>query len=818
MSNSVQPNLKATFAAIMADTATLEKRAVKEGRLVREPLKPFSSVRVPMKTVTDFVKMHIPALTFQPSLVHPGGGKLVTVVYPSLCVGVTKLVWSSLCEKFKSRPDELARIQDLIDATVSTNGTIMSVLTRMSKTLPALAFDIQYTQELADYVDRWLPMRLQDEPGDPDFTHPMFTINRSAEAGMPFKARGGLQLCGNKEISLEAHALAQQYICLLKQPDALSVKSNGAFIKYMTAHPLEFTYVLKRKFERVKRCEADVKARPYFVAPYALKLLFKWVGHYAIQQSIGFWETIDGQVVSASAYRFSWSSGGAERILQWARSFAEKAQVQNKLVFGAISFGDDQLWVFCFPDGSMVFVAPDVFAMDANIPGAIPRREMGRHIAGFKSRPSDLYHHVCMILSEHSTRFRVIVHGALVVVKQLGENSGVVMTTQMDIHMSVITQYHVNRMVACFNEAKSANFDTMLAAIPKVVKAKTGCVFKPETMVPYHTHIDKLRVLPLSFLGYVVVFDERLGKSYPVPKDLDKCWASAAIPSAPLNDEKTIAVLMSRLYGLLLSGYCFNPDFNSFARNLFDFCKKQGVMPTTVTDVSELVCGFDIKMTELIGEYPFPLTPHQTILFYTLGPKAVGDKQYAKFVTDLDQNTEEIDASIVASPIAPEFAQELTVDILYPKAIPPSKVGRLIGRPRRPPLRRGVAGTPGSSAAFKEKGSRVGAGAPSRGEDHGEFSDADVPDEVGVRERTVQQEVEADEEKFSQMLQALSDRELERREEEGEDLYQSGEEDEDPYYMGEFSAAGETEMSRAGGQSEVAGLKIMKLSTKEKTN
>jgi len=740
----------------------------------------------------------ISSFQIQPSLVFPKqktiptsvdrAGKIVKFSYPTVMASVTHIVWS--CIQSKIEEPRLSVINGLINSTISTNNTTVSSLVRQKAQLPSSEFPLRIDEEETDYLCAKLPIREIDTLITlPDFTDSaIFDIVPSSDAGMPEMAYDASAKCGNNEVYLRTIALTNKYLGMLNKPDALNPGVHGNFLVYMKQNPLEFTYIMKRKFERIKRSDFDIKCRTYFVAPYALKLLFKWVSYYVRNQSINFLDVdIDGKSLhSVSAYRFSWSNGGADKVMEWIYSHKSESRKSGLMMFDAIVFGDDQLWSFTFPDGVVVVTAPDIVGMDMHVSSKVGQIELSRHFNSFKVRPSHAYSNVCKLLAAHAFRQRVLVSGSIVVTKLFGLISGIPLTTQLDIAAAVIAQRLVTTQTKMFNVGYNSNrpnnycgnnvkFDDFLGSEfcnPLKIKtsifgmfpSKTGFTIKPETrgyQVFTPSSEDDHLDLDLKFLGYKVKFDKEFKHYYPVPDDLEKCWSSLALPSAPVPKGAGNDLLLSRIYGILLSGGVFNPEFAKFASELFEYVKLNGGQLKSV-DVSSLTIELS-DIAKLVALHPSPLTERETKLFYMFGEV---DKELSQEpVSNVSDDTTSYEI----------LSTDLSVPHQFAPPIPASKIGQKLPAPK---LVRLPAEKKKSMRVVKEK----------RGIDRQHHNDNDLLDEeaeidasddihLTPEELRIQQLEEEYMKKVAALDIDLADAEEKKFDEFGEDEYDLGDYD-----------------------------------------
>jgi hypothetical protein len=651
----------------------------------RVPLKPVVNPQIMDKDVKDLVSQ-IRCFEIVPSLVG-SNNKVLKFSYPTVSVGVTHLAWSYIRDHIPVEEQE--KIFDHIDSVVSTNTTILAALVRIRDKMPSTEHFVKITDGNLDYVSEHLPVRaLLELPTTIDFSRAdIFDIVPSADAGMPFMATNRSAKCGDARVYKSALDLALKYIKMLDSPDAFDTSKIGNFLSYMKQRPHEFTFLLKRKFERISRTDYNTKVRSYFVVPYALKLLFKWVSYYVRQQNVGFWEDPS----SASAYQFCWSSGGADKLVKWILKDSLRSIELNQIVFNAICFGDDQLWTFAMPTGEVIVCAPDYVAMDMHVASIVGKLELGRHLGGIRQQGvvPVLYKNVSALLARMAFTQNVWVNGALVVNKKFGLVSGVPLTTQFDMYASVLTHQVVKTQVMLYNVGRKPGgspgfppgiIEKILSRSSEMIQKLYGLTIKPETLKFQSFEFGDTMRLP--FLGYILWYDEKHRAYYPIPADLNKCWSSVALPSSPLNGDKAVAVLAARIYGLLLSGYCFNATFDAYARELFSYIKKQ-TNSLVEPEINELILPKS-EFREFIERHPFPPTIEEIKQFY-LGSAYTPPKS--------EPPTMEV------SP-GPDFDLELPA--VRPRIIGMAQVGQQLAAPKVAPK-----STPIRTLAKRSRGKQV---------------------------------------------------------------------------------------------------------------
>jgi hypothetical protein len=550
-------------------------------------------------------------------------------VDPPSNVGVMERVWNFIRGYWKDNDNYQEIVYDKIDDMCSSNNTIVGCLKNIMNKMPPhlrtgeIFLNKDYKLYMRDYVNTHLPCK--DIEGDittfdmmRDKDLGIFDVVPGSDAGFPFAAHTKNPMEHPKSndnlVFKRAMILAQKYATLLASDHAFDENRKDSFVDYMKRNPLEFTYLMKRKFERQQRDKFNEKVRSYYVCPLALKLLFKWVSFYMLKQSTNFTEDVN----SSSAYKFSFAYGGADKLMKWARSKVAQAVKLNTIIFHALCFGDDNLWVFSLPDGRIVVYFPDFEAMDMRTPSVIGPAELFRHRSGIEKygrKYSKQYENICKLLSVSAFDQNVLVHRAIRVHKTGGLISGIPATTLFSIHASVLSQYFVSDVVDQINNVRNRSakkpavdggvVTKIVDTAVRMIKSVLGMTIKPATLTP-QVIVDDITGFSKPFLGYIIEYSAHKKHFYPVPADLDKCWGSLALPSSPIGGDKQDGVLMARIYGLLLSGATFNDGFDGLARALYaDVVKTGGVISRLEMD--ELVMDRSESTSFLIAHPTPPL-------------------------------------------------------------------------------------------------------------------------------------------------------------------------------------------------------------------
>jgi len=337
------------------------------------------------------------------------------------------------------------------------------------------------------------------------------------------------------------------------------------------------TFVLKRKEEVKERDDFLKSCRPYGVQPLPIRFIGKYVMNVLESYLLNFTE--DPECISA--YRFSVHHGGGERIMDWFQYHISKWK-NGSFYFFSLGYGDDQLWCFIFPDGSMVVLGPDVIAMDLNTLRTAGVRFMQYVPYSAPSLPQTFLN-ALMFTTILAYSHDVHVGGSMVVHKDDSLFSGVPGTTVRNIYSSAEIQSIVARRFLVNKPCKDM-FGEWLKSVLDTVHVELGFTFKGfakvkgdvnmlvkdlGSLAQYFERAQQVLEIGCSvpFLQHVVVPHE---KTYLcVPADMSKFGAKLVLPGETPNQVKHGVFQMQRLVGLTFAGAWYHGEFYEFMRDYF---------------------------------------------------------------------------------------------------------------------------------------------------------------------------------------------------------------------------------------------------------
>jgi hypothetical protein len=562
-----------------------------------------------------------------------GKDDIIKMTYACNVVTADKVVISDLNTTKIFTQEEFDKIVKEIDDHISTNNSVLSSVQRLVDKMPKVAPVV----DVARYknVLEQLPLRTMfpdfNEHTRFDLDDEMFSdINPKADAGLPYMSRKSTPNAKCDQLTiLEAEAKAHIILDMLNVPDALTNK-DSKFRKYMADHPLEFAYRLKRKFERIKRSDFDKKCRVYYVCPFHLKLIFKWVSFHVLSTHQNFLETQNDLNQSISAYKFSWADGGARRIMEFIFSRRVEAQRTQKLILSTICFGDDNLYVLSYPDGTIVVWAPDFETMDLRVPsgvGKLIRANFNRANPHFMSNVA--FQNAFILLNTHAFKQVVHINAAIWMMKFYSLISGVPMTTMYNIYASGMAAQDARTQVRALNVGSAPKFSSegfrkLQSDIASVILKSIGMKIKPDTMqfqvfAPDTQSITAELLLP--FLGFTIKTEKLQGSymSYPVPKDKYAGMVGIALPSSAPDGKKVSLedLTFARAYGLYFSGYWAYPDVAEFLYTICVRLKASKHLPLVHKLGIDETVSTSAEMASIIALSPLPPSVNMMKLFYT---------------------------------------------------------------------------------------------------------------------------------------------------------------------------------------------------------
>lgn len=359
----------------------------------------------------------------------------------------------------------------------------------------------------------------------------------------------------------------------------------GMWKSIVDKDPCLNTFLLKRKAEVIAREEYYEKVRPYGAQPLPMRLVCK----HAVFPFEGSLKNFLEDPVSISAYRYSPFCGGSKKLVQ---HFVKGAVPGKKPKMVGISYGDDQLFLIVFPDGSLVLWGPDVSAMDMSTSG-----KMAENFARFNATCySDVSTDRRILLAiANYMAFTHFIHigKTYVVMKENSLISGIPGTTFYNIFtsagMRVVMEDELDKCGDCLT---SKDFEKLRLRLEEGVRKAFGFQFKQvEGNICYYESVRVLETtgLRVPFLSAVVVPE---GSGFvSVPIDVNKFSNSLVLSGC---FKKTNELRLNIILGVYFSGAWYNDLWRSTLKACFKHFYNAGVVDGFVEPEVEdgLVCMF----------------------------------------------------------------------------------------------------------------------------------------------------------------------------------------------------------------------------------
>jgi len=566
----------------------------------------------------DRLRLHPAFLDVEAIRLPPGpagGQKSFSFDYGITNVGADKVTFQHMVEYHRrTRSDFIADCLKYVRNIRSTNGTRAGVTERLVTQLPKVEPFV--SSLIADAVMAYMAPRMiwnfEEEVDEEQFVYhkiperpdwedkEVFDLTWTADAGFPY-----IMQKPNAKTQEFIEPAVEQAEVLIKMIEEDNDRLT-ATQEYFRKHPEQCTFLLKRKHERMPAENMTKKVRPYYVPPLPLKLLFLWVAHYIQKFLVSYQEDQD----SLSAYKTSFFYGGCQRFVDWIKSVREEATKTGKHAFKGICFGDDNFWVFGYPNGDLVLMAPDVSAMDMHVANIIGPMVTTIFTSYYRQThgepPPKLFTRILTLLAHFAFKTPVHIAGSFRMLMLYGLRSGIPLTTVYDIAMSAAIMSMIDGPVRQALHAegdKGKSFDPeifarIMGVREHAIYAKLSCQFKPETMkpqvIPAGTPVEDVGVR-VPFLGNTFAWKQRVLKLksgdrdvsgwIPQPVDILKFAGSYIWPPRLLKGDAVEQNTMERIYGLSVSGAWTNDELYTVMAERYKELSARRIRPQAVDAV-----------------------------------------------------------------------------------------------------------------------------------------------------------------------------------------------------------------------------------------
>jgi len=391
-------------------------------------------------------------------------------------------------------------------------------------------------------------------------------VSGTTKLSVNYRDKGAKYPSEEVPILVHAMAVANKIIKICDDNDSVT-GMIGDVTKLFNEYPELNTFVLKRKEEVMARSDFKTKVRPYGAMALPFRLIGKMVAHPIESYLVNYVQYGD----SCSAYKTSQFHGGASFFLQWLQAIVEQPGFQ----FKGISFGDDQIWVFKFPDGRFLVLGPDTVAMDMRT----ARQNGWRFLGYINSKIPDmtsLYKKLLLLLTIFTYNHKVHVGGSFIVSKKDSMVSGIPLTTIRNI-ISSAEQQDICEQI--FDRLKPTTDDQILFCMNSIVETiNKNLGFQIKNFENGFKDMNELKELGIMYGSFAEVaergfavpflsnrieyFKTSLGvRPVYVPVEVDKFAGSLICPGGhDLNNR----FRMQRLLGITFAGAWYDAAFYDF--------------------------------------------------------------------------------------------------------------------------------------------------------------------------------------------------------------------------------------------------------------
>lgn len=582
----------------------------------------------------------VPVVTPQKSLRVPYGTGSFKYSSPSLTSPPDKDMYARLVTA------ELYNYSNPTTKMFRSNGTRKGLLTRMSQQLIAKNSKLTTSNLTLLHMVKMLPVATIKEEQflkSCDLTNPCYEkLNLKASAGFPYafeaRGQGGIpDIGGDTYLKLDYHnlpptkkgvlslpvplnkkpmAVAEHAITWTKKifkviDDAPSLKEALLSLSDFTdKYPDLKTFMLKRKDEKHERSEMLTKVRPYGVQPLPSRFYCMWAFHVLESNLLNFVDHPD----SISAYHFSQFYGGGKRLLDHFVTGHKAGKLHT-----ALSYGDDQLWMLKLSGSEVVYLTPDVKAMDMNTSSECIISH-SKYLKGAIKNLPDVNFRAFVVAMTMAFNHHMHTDGSGVVGKTESLLSGIPGTTIINIInsakiISVFITALETKLSTDRVKLDKTNFFKYYAYSLEQVTKLTGYTFKGMeglSLKVANSTFEKLcdefrgqvhfndinniytSGIPLPFLSNTVKIID--GNPICVPYDLTKFGASLVLPAAT-SYKAGVKSQIERIVGVAFSGGWTDDKFFAFLQQTFASCRQRNNKHYGVDD---LPAGAEEDVLEIV--------------------------------------------------------------------------------------------------------------------------------------------------------------------------------------------------------------------------
>jgi hypothetical protein len=324
------------------------------------------------------------------------------------------------------------------------------------------------------------------------------------------------------------------------------------------------TCMLKNKSELMEKADITKKTRPYYVFPAGLGSLFSI---YFSAFTSG-WELVTEHPTSCVLIGFSWTNGGAEKLL---RVFTNLANGENRWAI----YGDDLVLGVRLTDGTLYIICPDAQHLDmsltqyhTSVTAAYTQQVMN---------PPRKWCALAQLWANLSISGEVIMWKSDYVTKSSGLFSGVPGTSVADT-------------IATAEPVADLEKNQVFKNLDNLAELESAMQIAVAVFSTYNIRLHPDTLTPQLFIHGETVVGPILGQSlyYYAPSDSylpsssnHKLLASLSRPGKNLKGIERSKNLVQRIAGLLVSGGYYFDHFYYVAKTLWESTIKRNDIVVT---------------------------------------------------------------------------------------------------------------------------------------------------------------------------------------------------------------------------------------------
>jgi len=600
-------------------------------------------------------------------------------------LGYDGLALTELKNNTKLSPKFSSAVMKMANEYYKGNGTDYGLLSRMKKQLSSTKAPV-VTQDETDYICTSLPVPPTSEHvftsayADPKVMMHV-TLNEDAHPGAPFFASAATD---DEEVMATAVKLMTHYLSILPK----GYRKLEAYFAEQE-HVAESVTLLSAKQDCYERSSYNSKVRPFGVVPLALKMIFT----YVIDNSVSRHQNFTENAASQSAFRLSWSGGGANRIMEWTKQDRDPG-------FYPLTWGDDQYILVVCLDRTKFLLTPDVMGMDMKlegttwgaielymwytITGEIPRvsmlvdkDEIVRYLK--KHGISPMFYNVVKFFIRFAKDKKILAMKGLVFMLSVGMISGIPGTSYFDIVGSARINYRLSQipvpanidgiqsyLLQVYDKSREIGFpfkreDNRVLLYPFTPEAIVSTYDENFTKHQYQPILPKIP-FPLTFIGmsfYVFTVDANYTKTHKSFDAILPCTNAVTTgmrtiynvfpPNVPDREGRKLAAIFGRGFVCFTSRNAY-----TYLADLFNKMLTMKITPVVVEEDEDVYQPIPLGDVVNISAYP----PREYFAKFYMTPEDA-----SKMVEIHIKKKSDIEIPDEVSVVPPELSPDPSVDI-----------------------------------------------------------------------------------------------------------------------------------------------------------